>query len=336
MTSILLVGLGRWGANHLRTLRSLPVTLYCADTDPARLEAAAKGGIAAERCGRDALAFLPKVDGVVIATPAQNHFDLARGCLEAGKDVLVEKPLTVTAAESKQLTELALKKGRILQVGHIFLYDPASLWLRDAVANGTFGRMKLLRGNFSGFKRPRSDGGVSFADAIHFSALFDFILGKRPKRVTGHLADFFGRGMDDQSLIILDYELPAGRVMAQIETGYHVPGKFREVTVTGDKLSAVCDFNIAQYKIKTFEARHEPARSGSGTGNGEIAAVEGAMKQLEFPPSEPLLEELRAFIESISSRRPPLADGWSGYWAVRTIETAIESAAQGKTLSLDG
>ena len=330
MTSILLVGLGRWGANHLRTLRSLPVTLYCADTDPARLEAATKSGVAVERCGRDALAFLPKVDGVVIATPAQNHFDLARRCLDAGKDVLVEKPLTVTGAESKQLTELALKKGRILQVGHIFLYDPASLWLRDAVTNGTFGRMKLLRGHFGGFKRPRSDGGVSFADAIHFSALFDFILGKRPKRVTGHLADFFGRGMDDQSLIILDYDLPAGRVMAQIETGYHVPGKFREVTVTGDKLSAVCDFNIAQYKIKTFEARHEPAK------NGEIAAVEGAMKQLEFPPSEPLLEELRAFIESISSRRPPLADGWSGYWAVRTIETAIESAAQGKTLSLDG
>ena len=330
MTSILLVGLGRWGANHLRTLRSLPVTLYCADTDPARLEAATKSGVAVERCGRDALAFLPKVDGVVIATPAQNHFDLARRCLDAGKDVLVEKPLTVTGAESKQLTELALKKGRILQVGHIFLYDPASLWLRDAVANGTFGRMKLLCGHFGGFKRPRSDGGVSFADAIHFSALFDFILGKRPKRVTGHLADFFGRGMDDQSLIILDYDLPSGRVMAQIETGYHVPGKFREVTVTGDKLSAVCDFNIAQYKIKTFEARHEPAK------NGEIAAVEGAMKQLEFPPSEPLLEELRAFIESISSRRPPLADGWSGYWAVRTIETAIESAAQGKTLSLDG
>ncbi len=336
MTSVLLAGLGRWGANHLRILRSLPITLYCADTDPKRIDALVKSGFPAERAGADALAFLSKVDCAVISTPAPSHYPLTKACLEAGKDVLVEKPLTVTAAESKELAELAAKTKRILQVGHIFLYDPASLWLRDAVAKGEFGKLKLLRGNFSGFKRPRSDGGVSFADAIHFSALFDFILGKRPKRVTGHLADFFGRGMDDQSLIVLDYELPpspgnpGGRVMAQIETGYHVPGKFREVTVTGDKLSAVCDFNIAQYKIKTFEARHEPAK------NGEIAAVEGAMKQLEFPPSEPLLEELRAFIESISSRRPPLADGWSGYWAVRTIETAIESAAQGKTLSLDG
>lgn len=335
MTSVLLVGLGRWGANHLRTLRSLPVTLYCADSDPARLDAAIKAGVAPECCGKDALAFLPKVEAVVIATPAPSHFELTKRSLEAGKDVLVEKPLTVTSAESKRLVELAAKTGRILQVGHIFLYDPASLWLRDAVKAGEFGRVKLLRGNFSGFKRPRTDGGVSFADAIHFAALFDFILGAHPKRVTGHLSDFFGRGMDDQSMIMLDYELPpssgnpGGRVMAQIETGYHVPGKFREVTVTGDKLSAVCDFNIAQYKIKTFEVRHEPAKGG------EIAAIEGAVKQLEFPPSEPLLEQTRAFLDCMKTRKPPLADAMIGYWAVRTIETALESAKQGRTLPLD-
>lgn len=335
MTSVLLIGLGRWGANHLRTLRSLPVTLYCADSDPARLDAAIKAGVAPERCGKDWLAFLPKVEAVVISTPAPSHFEMTWRSLEAGKDVLVEKPLTVASADSKRLVELAAKTGRILQVGHIFLYDPASLWLREAVQAGEFGRLKLLRGNFSGFKRPRTDGGVSFADAIHFAALFDFILGAHPRRVTGHLADFFGRGMDDQSLIVLDYELPpssgnaGGRVMAQIETGYHVPGKFREVTVTGDRLSAVCDFNIAQYKIKTFEARHEPGK------NGEIGAVEGAVKQLEFPPSEPLLEETRAFFDCMKTRKAPLADGMIGYWAVRAIETAIESAKQGKTLTLD-
>src|SRR5262249_46947311 len=155
-----------------------------------------------------------------IATPAPSHFALTKKFLDAGKDVLVEKPLTVTAAESKTLAELAKKTGRILQVGHIFLYDPAAQWLRDAVAGGEFGKLRLLRGNFSGFKRPRNDGGVSFADAIHFAALFDYIVGAHPKRVTGHLADFFGRGMDDQSLIMLEYELAGGKVMAQIETGY--------------------------------------------------------------------------------------------------------------------
>lgn len=327
--NLLLVGLGRWGANHLRLLRSLPVTLYCADTDPARLAALAQSGFAPDRLGRDAYAFTDRVDGVVLATPAPAHFDMARRFLEAGKDVLVEKPLTTTAAEARTLAELAAARRRILQVGHIFRYDPASQWLRDAVARGAFGRVKLLRGNFSGFKRPRADGGVSFADAIHFVDLFNFILGATPARVTGHVADFLGRGLDDQSLIVLDYDRPDGRVMAQIETGYHVPGKFRDVTVTGDQLSAACDFNVAQYKIKTFEVRHETQA------NGEVAAVEGAVKQLEFPPAEPLLEEIRAFLDCMQTRAAPLADAMSGYWSVRIVEAALRSAREGRTLTLE-
>jgi predicted dehydrogenase len=327
--NVLLVGLGRWGANHLRLLRSLPVTLYCADTDQARLDALAKSGFPAERMSRDAYAFRDRIDGVVLATPAPAHFPMAKRFLEAGKDVLVEKPLATAAADARTLAELAAARGRILQVGHIFRYDPASQWLRDAAARGAFGRVKLLRGNFSGFKRPRADGGVSFADAIHFADLFNFILGTPPRKVTGHLADFLGRDMDDQSLIMLEYDLPTGRVMAQIETGYHVPGKFRDVTVTGDKLSAACDFNVAQYKIKTFEVRHERQA------NGEVGAVEGAVKQLEFPPAEPLLEEIRAFLDCMATRKAPLADAMSGYWSVRVIEAAIESAKQGRTLSLE-
>lgn len=323
--NVLLVGLGRWGANHLRILRSLPVTLYCADTDQARLDALAKSGFPPERMSRDAYAFRDHVDGAILATPGPAHFAMAKRFLEAGKDVLVEKPLAMTGAESQALTELAAARKRLLLVGHIFLYDPASLWLRDAVKSGEFGRLKLLRGNFSGFKRPRSDGGVSFADGVHFAALFNFILGKSPAKVTGHLADFMGRGMDDQSLIVLEYE---GGTMAQIETGYHLPGKFRDVTVTGDKLSAACDFNVAQYKIKTFEVRHEPAR------NGEINAVEGAVKQLEFPPAEPLLEEVRAFLRGMETREAPLADGRVGTDAVRVIEAAIQSAKEGRTISL--
>lgn len=328
--NVLLVGLGRWGANHLRLLRSLPVTLYCADTDQARLDALVKSGFPADRMSHDAYAFRDRVDCVVLATPAPAHFAMTKRFLEAGKDVLVEKPLALTGAESQALTDLAARTGRLLQVGHIFLYDPASLWLRDAVKRGEFGRLRLLRGNFSGFKRPRSDGGVSFADGVHFAALFNFIVGRAPAKVTGHLADFLGRGMDDQSLIVLEY---GDGAMAQIETGYHVPGKFRDVTVTGDRLSAACDFNVAQYKVKTFEVRHEPA-PGSRAGVGEFNAIEGKVTQLEFPPAEPLLEEVRAFLDCVKTRAAPLADGRIGTDAVRVVEAAIQSAKEGRTISL--
>ncbi len=324
---ILLLGIGRWGANHLRVLHSLPVELFVAELDPKRLESARSLGVDAGHLSTNYRDFIGQVDGAVVVTPAPSHFDLCRELLEAGKDVFVEKPITLESRHASTLAKLAEDRKRLLQVGHIFRFDPASQWLRQAIQEQKFGRVKLLRGNFSGFKRPRNDSGVTFADAIHFVDLFNYFIGASPTRVTAQLRDFLGRGMDDESWIGLEYAAPRGPVWATVETGYHTPGKFREVTVIGDELSAVCDFNVAQYKIKTFHNRHVPA----GT---DFKAVEGEMRQLEFPPEEPLLAELRAFIKSIETRQAPLADAWAGHDAVRVLEAALRSAATGRMVDL--
>ncbi len=324
MTKVLLVGIGRWGANHLRVLHSLPIELFVAELDGKRLESARALGIDEKHLSANYRDFSGQVDAAVVATPAQTHFELCHQLLKAGKDVFVEKPITLESKDAKALAELAEKQRRILQVGHIFRFDPASKWLREAIKQGKFGRLKILRGNFSGFKRPRNDSGVTFADAIHFVDLFNFILGKPPVRVTALLNDFMGRGMDDESFIAMDYE---PNIWATVETGYHSPGKYRVVEVLGDQLSAVCDYNVAQYKVKTFANKH--------TVMGKDAkAEEGAAQQLEFPPEEPLLAELRAFLDSIQTRKAPLADGWAGYESVRVIEAALESAKARKTVTL--
>ena len=166
---ILLLGTGRWGANHLRVLQALPVELFVSELDVKRLESARQMGMAESHLSADYKKLAGRVDGVVIATPAaSSHFALCREFLEAGKDVFVEKPLALLPEESRQLAELAEHTGRILQVGHIFRFDPATQWLREAVREGTFGRVRILRGHFGGFKRPRQDSGVMFADGIHF------------------------------------------------------------------------------------------------------------------------------------------------------------------------
>ncbi|MBI3191372.1 MAG: Gfo/Idh/MocA family oxidoreductase, partial [Pedosphaera parvula] len=152
---ILLIGLGRWGNNLFRVLRSLPVELYVAELQPERLEQARKLGVSAAHLTADHRDFADVADAAVVVTPAQTHFEICADFLKRGKDVFVEKPITLVSAEAKQLTELAAKHGRILQVGHIFRFDPASEWLREAIQAGEFGRINLLRGNFSGFKRPR-------------------------------------------------------------------------------------------------------------------------------------------------------------------------------------
>ena len=335
---ILLIGVGRWGANHLRVLQSLPVDLFVAEHDPKRLNAS---GLPESHRTTDAHSLFPIIDAAVIVTPAHSHYKLCRDLLEAGKDVFVEKPITLKSAEAEELMQLAKRNGAILQVGHIFRFDPASVWMRDAIADGRFGQLRMLRANFSGFKRPRRDTGVTFADGVHFVDLFHFLLGSAPRRVLGIMRNFLGRDgeMDDESLMVLEYDRgngtpsrgsgePSAPILATIESGYHRPGKMRELTIVGKNSSAICDYNVAQYKIKMFENRHVAE-------SGEIKAVEGAMHQLEFPPEEPLRAELVAFLDSIETRTPPLVGGGEGMQAVRIVEAAIESARSGKWIEIN-
>jgi UDP-N-acetylglucosamine 3-dehydrogenase len=324
---ILLIGIGRWGANHLRILKSMPIELFVADHHEQRLRSA---GVPETHHSTDPRSLFANTDAAVVVTPAPTHFDMCRELLEMGKDVFVEKPITLVSTEAKKLAELAEKSGLVLQVGHIFRFDPASLWLRDAIAAKRFGRLKMLRARFSGFKRPRHDTGVTFADSIHFVDLYNFFLGVMPSRVHAVTQDFFERGIDDESLLVLQYGKDTNDPMfATIEAGYHAPGKFRELIVVGTDSSAVCDYNVAQYKIKTFENRHVAE-------NGEIRALEGTMHQLEFPPEEPLRAELAAFIDSIERRTPSLVDGWAGFDAVRVVEAALESARSGTWIEISG
>jgi predicted dehydrogenase len=325
MKRILLIGLGRWGANHLRILKSMPIELFVADREGQRLNSVE---VPQSHRSTDARALFSKIDAAVVVTPAPTHFAICRELLEMGKDVFVEKPISLNSMEAKEITELANSSGLVLQVGHIFRFDPASLWMREAIAQKRFGQLKMLRAKFSGFKRPRQDTGVTFADSIHFIDLFNFLLGIPPRRVHAVLHDFLGRGMDDESLIVLEYEFGAGAlILATVEAGYHAPGKMREVVIVGKDSSAVCDYNVAQYKIRTFDNRH--VADGS-----EIKALEGTVHQLEFPPEEPLRAELRAFLDAIEKRGQPLVDGIDGLEAVRVVEAALESARTGNWIDI--
>src|SRR5262249_49373668 len=154
-----------------------PVELFVAETEAKRLDPARKLGIDESHLVTDYRSVLPQIDAAVVVTPAPTHFPLCHEFFGAGQDVFVGKPITLTASDARQLAELAEKRQRILQVGHIFRYDPASQWVRAAIQAGQFGRVQMLRSNFSGFKRPRNDSGIMFADAIHFVDLFNYFMG---------------------------------------------------------------------------------------------------------------------------------------------------------------
>ena len=334
----LLLGVGRWGSNHLRVARSLPVELFVADPAADRLEMARKAGVKPSQLACDPLAFKSVVDAVVIATPAPSHFELCKAFLDAGKDVFVEKPITVESADALRLVELAERRGRILQVGHIFRFDSATQWMRDAIASGEFGHVRILRGCFSGFKRPRNDTGVMFADAIHFVDLFNFILDRSPVRVSaddpGLPGARDGRRSCDRDGVSAGCRARwraglVGRQHRRARRG-RIPSAGQVSRGDRGGRSDERDLRLQRRSIQSPDLSQPSCHKRDGV----FDAVEGEMHQLEFSPEEPLHIEWRAFLDSIETRQAPLADGLAGYQAVRVIEAALESARTRRPVDL--
>src|SRR5205823_278581 len=162
-------------------------------------------------------------DAVDLVTPADSHLTLATECLEAGRDCFIEKPVTRTVSEGWALVERARAAQRLVQVGHIFRFHPVTECLRAALASDRIGAVRYATGRFAGFKRPRTDVGVTQTDAIHYFDLFASLLGREASSVAAVQRDYLGRGLDDMSVTTAPY----GDVPASVEANYFVPGTHR-------------------------------------------------------------------------------------------------------------
>ena len=219
--SLLQVGCGGFGPVHLAAWRRLRAEVWIADPDPgARARAAAH--LPAERMVADVRAALGQVALVDVVTPTEQHVALCIAAIEAGKDVFVEKPLTLRADEAQKLAAVVAASDRILQVGYYFRHHPLARYAKARVAQGDVGRLRYLSGSFCGFKRARADIGVTANDAVHFLDLFNWLVGTAPAEVFAVQRDHFGRGLEDLSLILLTW--PDGTV-GKIEASYIQPGR---------------------------------------------------------------------------------------------------------------
>jgi UDP-N-acetylglucosamine 3-dehydrogenase len=318
---ILLIGLGRWGEKHLRVLGELGVELWVSDVSEERRAFAVKAGVAAERAVADFRVALPHVDAVDLVTPADTHLALASECLTSGRDCFIEKPVTLTGAEGRALADVVRRTGRILQVGHIFRFHPVATALRERIQNGSVGRVRYCTGRFTGFKRPRTDVGVTQTDGIHYFDLFAYLLGQAPTAVTATLRDYLGRGMDDLSFTTVEY----GEVPAFIETGYFAPGTYRDCVIVGDKATLAGDFGTAE--VRLHANAHVP-------GAGGWQAPEGAVETFKASGPEPLRRELELFLDAVARRGKPAVDVDAGILALRVVEAAQRASALGRRVTL--
>lgn len=337
--NILLIGLGGFGQNHLRAWMELGVgaDLRVAELNPTLLAECDKYNVAASHRTQDYRTFLADADVVDIVTSTDSHFELCRAALEAGKDVFVEKPMTATAEQSRALEALVRQTGRLVQVGYYYRFHPISTWAKACMHDGRLGGIRYLAGRFMGFKRPRTDVGVTHTDAIHFIDLFNWLLESAPAEVFAVTRDHFGRGMEDLSIAILTY--PNG-TLAKIESGYIQPGRWKdkvvpnawtnkEIFVCGEQATLEADFEIEQ--VVLHHVRHERV-DGLWRVNSKGAS---APNLPAAGPLDQIKAELTAFLDSVRTRARPLANvTHSGVVLAEIMEALYESARLGQPVSL--
>ncbi|MEM3112665.1 MAG: Gfo/Idh/MocA family oxidoreductase [Candidatus Anstonellales archaeon] len=319
---LLLIGVGRWGKNHLQTLVQLVDELFVADSDPDQLRTCNEFSIPPDHLSTNYFEFLDVVEGVDIVTPADSHLSISKECFKKGKDVFVEKPIALTSKEAKSMINEAEKRGLILQVGHIYRYHPAVSKIKTFLKEGKLGTIRYAYGHFMGFKRPRMDVGVTQTDAIHFFDLFNYIFGRPPQAVRAMVKHYLNLPLDDTSISVLEY----GEKMVLVESSYLPPEKRRDISIIGDKGSIYCDFQ--KNSLFFYENRHEKQ-------SGKWVAIEGKCSEIPIGSEKPLAIELKTFLESIETRKRPLADGQAGYEALKVVEACYQSSQHGKRIEIE-
>ena len=265
------------------------------------------------------------IDAVVVATPVKSHFKLVRQALMAGKDVLCEKPLAMDSLESRALAALARDNRRILMVGHVFLYNPGTLHLKESIARGEFGRIYYMDAVRTNLGPVRSDVGVIFDLASHDISIFNFLLGARPELVSAVGGAFLQRGIEDIGFLTLTY--PKG-VICHVHTSWLNPRKVRQLTVVGDRKMAVWDDMNTLEPIRYYDKGVVP-KGYSSFGEFHMILRDGTITIPKVKLFEPLLRQDEEFVDCVRSRRTPSASAKLGSEVVRILEAARDSLRHG-------
>lgn len=252
-TCLAQLGCGYWGPNLLRNYSALPGchVKYVVDSSPSRrtfVEANFPRSKAVE--ARQEVLADPDVTGVIVATPAGSHFELAREALLAGKHVFVEKPLATSVAEVDELGRLADERQLVVMVGHTFIYNAAVRYVKKLIDNGDLGDVRYIYSQRLNLGRIRSDIDALWNFAPHDISIIQYWLGNpAPLRVQRQGMDYMQPGIDDVVFLSVTYP---GKVMANIHVSWLDPQKVRKMIVVGSRKMVVYD-DVADDKIAIYD-----------------------------------------------------------------------------------
>lgn len=322
--NICLIGLGYWGPNLARNLKQLGALSICVDKDESKrkkiLVDPTYTGINVYEDWEYLLKFAD-VDAVVIATPPDTHYEIAKTWLGAGKHVFVEKPMTLVATEAEELVLIAQQKNLVLMVGHTFLYSPDILKMKKIITDPAFGKLFYMytkRLNLGKIQRPAN---VIEDLAPHDFSIFNYISDKRCVEVQSFGTSCILKDSEDVAFINLRYE---DGVIAHLHLSWLDPLKVRETVMVGSKQMVHCDSGNKEVRIynKCVDIAAAEENANKDFSHHLLTYKYGDMISPYIETTEPLRAEMLDFIECINSGRRPLSDGVFGWEIVKMLEAA--------------
>ncbi len=332
-----LLGYGYWGTNLARNLHQRLGTdwLACVDLDADRRAQVARRYPWVRSLAEvgEALAD-PEIGAVVVATPARTHATLASQALEAGKHVLVEKPLALSTADAVALTRQAERVGRVLMVGHTFEYNPAVTKMRALLESGELGDLWYLHSQRVNLGRIQNDINALWSIGPHDVSIANFLIGAAPRWVSARGARYLHTELEDVVFATLGYD---GGVLAHVHVSWLDPSKVRRTTMVGSRRMVVFDDLDSEAKLRVYDKGADPVQGGYGEYQFRLRAGDIHVPRTEL--TEPLALELDHFLECCASGARPRSDGWSGARVVAALEAAqqsLDKAGQQVEVVVDG
>jgi len=326
MVKIAVIGLGYWGPNLVRNfyLRCGEGLRVCCDRDPGRLTKLAKTYPCIEfTTNVDAVLADKRIDAIALATPVATHFPLAKRAIEAGKSVLVEKPLTGNVEEAEELVDLARRKGVVLMVDHVFIYSPAVQMMKQMVDDGELGTLQFIdsvRINLGMFQH---DVNVVWDLAPHDLSIMDYLVGREPKSLSASGAIHARPDLEDVAYLNVDF---GDGLIANFHVNWLSPVKIRYTMLGGSKKSLVYNDLDPVEKVKVYDSGITVKEDDPEDRRQVLINYRtGDVWSPRLPRTEPLSEVVSNFVECIEQGKKPLTDGEAGLRVVRLLDAAQRS-----------
>jgi predicted dehydrogenase len=323
---IALVGLGYWGPNHLRVLQESDQAdlRWICDADPIRVEKLSRRTPAATATELDRVLDDSATDAVILATPISTHFELASRCLEAGKHVLVEKPLAASSREAEDLIQLARDRGPAVMCAHTFLFSPPVRAIAELIGQGALGELHFISSSRVNLGLHQRDVSVLWDLAPHdFSILLDW-LGQMPESVSTVGRDSIVEGTPDVAFISLIY---ADGPLANVELSWLAPSKLRRTVIVGGEKMVVYEDGSTE-PVRIFDHGVD-YRDPETFGEFQLSYRTGDIVSPKVHTEEPLAVQLSEFIEAVRRGRAPDRHLRLARDVVELVETAEDSLQSG-------